>query len=98
MVAFSSSGNTAVRIARERPAIPFLVMTPSLDVRRKLCLLWGTDTGASALSDDFESAITEAIAEIRQRGMAGTGEQIVVVAGMPFGIVGTTNSMRVVTL
>lgn len=98
MVAFSSSGNTAVRIARERPAIPFLVMTPHLDVQRKLCLLWGTYTAASAFSDDFESAITEAIFEIRKRGMAGTGQQVVIVAGMPFGIVGTTNSMRVVTL
>ena len=98
MVAFSSSGNTAVRIARERPAIPFLVMTPHLEVRRKLCLLWGTHTAASAYSDDFESAITEAIFEIRKRGMAGTGQQVVIVAGMPFGIVGTTNSMRVVTL
>jgi len=98
MVAFSSSGNTAVRIARERPGIPFLVMTPHLEVQRKLCLLWGTYTAVSAYSDDFESAITEAIAEIRKRGMAGTGQQVVVVAGMPFGIVGTTNSMRVVTL
>ena len=98
MGAFSSSGNTAVRIARERPAIPFLVMTPHLEVQRKLCLLWGTYTAASAYSDDFESAITEAIFEIRKRGMAGTGQQVVIVAGMPFGIVGTTNSMRVVTL
>ena len=53
---------------------------------------------ASAYSEDFESAITEAIAEIRSRGMASTGQQVVIVAGMPFGIVGTTNSMRVVTL
>ncbi len=98
MVAFSSSGNTAVRIARERPGIPFLVMTPHLEVQRKLSLLWGTDTAASAYSDDFESAIIEAIFEIRKRGMAGTGHQVVIVAGMPFGIVGTTNSMRVVTL
>jgi pyruvate kinase len=51
MVAFSSSGNTAVRIARERPGIPFLVMTPHLDVQRKLCLLWGTHTGVSAYSE-----------------------------------------------
>ena len=98
MVAFSSSGNTAVRIARERPSIPFLVMTPDVKVQRKLCLLWGTRSSASAYSDDFESAIIEAIGEIRNRGMAVTGQQIVVVAGMPFGIVGTTNSMRVVTL
>ncbi len=98
MVAFSSSGNTAVRIARERPRIPFLMMTPHLEVRRKLCLLWGTETAISAYSEDFESAINEAINEIRSRKIAGTGQQIVVVAGMPFGIAGTTNSMRVVTL
>ena len=42
MVAFSSSGNTALRIARERPSIPFLVMTPNLNVQRRLGLLWGT--------------------------------------------------------
>ena len=98
MVAFSSSGNTAVRIARERPTIPFLFMTPHLNVQRKLGLLWGTHTATSAFSEDFESAITEAIDEIKSRGLAAKGQQVVVVAGMPFGIVGTTNSMRVVTL
>ena len=98
MVAFSSSGNTALRIARERPSIPFLVMTPNLKVQRRLGLLWGTRTAASAFSEDFESAITEAIDEIKSRDLAGRGQQIVVVAGMPFGIEGTTNSMRVVTL
>jgi pyruvate kinase len=98
MVAFSSSGNTALRIARERPSIPFLVMTPNLHVQRRLGLLWGTRTAASTFSEDFESAITEAIEEIKHRDLAGRGQQIVVVAGMPFGIEGTTNSMRVVTL
>ena len=98
MVAFSSSGNTALRIARERPSIPFLVMTPNLNVQRRLGLLWGTHTAASTFSEDFESAITEAIDEIKSRDLAGRGQQIVVVAGMPFGIEGTTNSMRVVTL
>jgi len=73
-------------------------MTPNQGVRRKLCLLWGIQTGLSTQSDDFESAITEAVAEIRKLGLADNGDQIVVVAGMPFGIVGTTNSMRVITL
>tara|TARA_Y100000022_G_C13111667_1_gene311530 strand:- start:114 stop:731 length:618 start_codon:yes stop_codon:yes gene_type:complete len=98
MVAFSSSGNTALRIARERPSIPFFVMTPNLKVQRRLGLLWGTRTAASAFSEDFESAITEAIDEIKRRDLAGRSQQIVVVAGMPFGVEGTTNSMRVVTL
>ena len=98
MVAFSSSGNTAMRIARERPSIPFLVMTPNIHVQRRLGLLWGTRTATSAFSEDFESAITEAIEQIKHSELAGRGQQIVVVAGMPFGIAGTTNSMRVVTL
>jgi len=98
MIAFSSSGNTAVRIARERPKTPFLVMTPSQEVRRKLCLLWGADSGVNTQREDFEAAIGEGIAELRQRGMAGTADQVVVVAGMPFGIAGTTNSMRVETV
>ena len=98
MVAFSSSGNTAVRIARERPSIPFLVMTPDLTVQRRLGLLWGTRTASSTFSEDFETAITEAIEEIKRRNLAARGQQVVVVAGMPFGIEGTTNSMRVVTL
>ena len=98
MVAFSSSGNTAVRIARERPLIPFLVLTPNLHIQRRLGLLWGTHTAASTFSEDFETAIIEAIAEIKNQSLAKPGQQIVVVAGMPFGIEGTTNSMRVVTL
>ena len=98
IVAFSTSGNTAVRIARERPDIPFLVMTPHHDVERKMALLWGTRSAPSAFSDDFESAIEEAVAEIRNRNLAQDGDHVVVIAGMPFGIAGTTNSVRVVTL
>lgn len=98
IVAFSTSGNTAVRIARERPHIPFLVMTPHHDVERRMSLLWGTRSAASAFSADFESAIEEAVAEIRKRELAQNGDQVVVIAGMPFGIAGTTNTVRVVTL
>lgn len=98
IVAFSTSGNTAVRIARERPDLPFVVMTPDPNVQRRLALLWGTQSGASTFSQDFESAIDEAIEEIRNRKLAKKGDPVVVVAGMPFGIAGTTNSMRVVTL
>lgn len=98
IVAFSTSGNTAVRIARERPDLPFVVMTPEPSVQRRLALLWGTQTAVSTYSQDFESAIEEAIEEIRRREYARNGDPVVVIAGMPFGIAGTTNSMRVVTL
>ena len=98
MVAFSTSGNTAIRIARERPDTPFIVMTPHMDVQRRLAILWGTTTAHSAYSQDFENAIAEAADLVRKNGMASNGGHIVVVAGMPFGIAGTTNSMRVVRI
>ena len=98
MVAFSTSGNTAIRIARERPDTPFIVMTPQMEVQRRLAILWGTTTAHSAYSQDFENAIAEAADLVRKNGMASNGGHIVVVAGMPFGIAGTTNSMRVVRI
>ncbi len=98
IVAFSTSGNTAVRIARERPELPFLMMTPDPLVQRRLQLLWGAQSAVSIYSDDFESAIDEAVGVIKERNLANNGDHLVVIAGMPFGIAGTTNTMRVVTL
>ena len=98
IVAFTTSGNTAVRIARERPQIPLLLMTPDTVVQRRLTLLWGTQSAASHLTKDFEAAILEAVATVQARNIAASGDHIVVIAGMPFGVAGTTNSMRVVSL
>ena len=98
IVAFSTSGNTAVRIARERPRIPFLVLSPLVEVRRRLAILWGTQTAGSTITEDFEAAIAEGVAEIGNRGIAAAGAHVVIVAGMPFGIAGTTNSIRVATI
>ena len=98
IVAFSTSGNTAVRIARERPRIPFLVLSPFVEVRRRLAILWGTQTAGSTVTEDFEAAIAEGVAEIGKRGIAAARAHVVIVAGMPFGIAGTTNSIRVATI
>ena len=97
IVVFSASGNTAVRIARERPYLPLVVLTHDIAVERRLCLLWGAQTHHQAQTD-YDDAIEEARAVVKAEGLGSTGQQIVVVAGMPFGIAGTTNSMRVVEL
>jgi pyruvate kinase len=98
IIAFSTSGNTAVRIARERPQIPFFVLSPFIEVRRRLAILWGTQTAASTITEDFEAAIAEGVREITAREIAAAGSHAVIVAGMPFGIAGTTNSIRVTVL
>ena len=97
IVAFTASGNTAVRLARERPAQPLLVLSPEHAVERRLSLLWGTQTAHQAESS-YEDAVEEAVSQIKARGLALQGESVVLVSGMPFGLSGTTNALRVVTI
>src|SRR3954466_10012033 len=92
IVAFTSSGTTAARIARKRPAIPILAITPDERVSRRLCLLWGAH---SVLSEDittYEEMVDCAAAIALSEEFARPADQIVVVAGIPFGQAGTTNN------
>ena len=97
IVAFTASGKTAFRISRERPDLLLIVMTPENIVRRKLSLLWGAKSFLSKVQG-YEAAIKEARQTIKINKLAKVNENIIVVAGMPFGIEGTTNSIRVVTI
>ena len=97
IVAFTASGKTAFRISRERPDLLLIVMTPENIVRRKLSLLWGARSFLSKVQG-YEAAIKEAREIIKINKLAKVNENIIVVAGMPFGIEGTTNSIRVVTI
>ena len=97
IVAFTASGKTAFRISRERPDLLLIVMTPDNKVRRKLSLLWGSKSFVSKVQG-YEAAIKEARQTIKINKLAKVNENIIVVAGMPFGIEGTTNSIRVVTI
>ncbi len=97
IVAFTASGKTAFRISRERPDLLLIVMTPDNLVRRKLSLLWGARSFVSKVQG-YEAAIKEARETIKINKLAKASENIIVVAGMPFGIEGTTNSIRVVTI
>ena len=97
IIAFTASGNTAVRLARERPRQPLLVLSPSVAVERSLSVLWGCQTSSQS-ETDYEQAVQEAVAQTKKRGLGGVGDSIVLVSGMPFGLSGTTNALRVVTL
>jgi pyruvate kinase len=96
IVAFTSSGTTAARIARKRPAVPILAITPDEMVARRLCLLWGAH---SILSEDvrtYEEMVDAACAKALSEEFARPADSIVVVAGIPFAQAGTTNNLRVV--
>ena len=97
LVVFTATGNTAVRVARERPQLPLIVMTPEAHVQRRLTMLWGAQSYLQA-ETDYETAVEEARQLILSEKIGHSGQQIIVVAGIPFGKSGSTNSMRVVDL
>jgi pyruvate kinase len=95
IVAFTTSGVTALRIARQRPDCVILGLTPSSETARRLALPWGVHP----LVCEGTFTMTETVAMATQlssrAGISRRGDEIVVVAGVPFGKSGGTNSLRV---
>ncbi|MGH6780309.1 MAG: pyruvate kinase, partial [Bradyrhizobium sp.] len=98
VVAFTSSGTTAVRIARRRPKVPILAVTPDQRVSRELCLLWGAHSVLSEDIHSYEEMVDRATQTALSEGFAQATDSIVVVAGVPFGETGSTNNLRVVQI
>jgi pyruvate kinase len=98
IVAYTSSGTTAARVARKRPRVPILATTTSLEVSRRLCLLWGAHSALSRYVDSYEEMVRHATELAQREGFAATGDTLVVVAGMPLGQGGTTNNLRAVSV
>jgi pyruvate kinase len=82
-------------MARERPSAPLVGLTPRADVARRLTLVWGVQ--AVVCGEVPEAADITEIARrtVREQGFAQAGQNIVISAGMPFGVSGTTNSLRI---
>ena len=98
IVCFTLSGSTARRIARERPAVAVLVLTPKRSTARRMGLLWGTHAVQTRDVGSFEEMVAKAKRMVLRHGLAGAGDRIVLVAGVPFGVPGSTNVIHVVRL
>lgn len=96
IVAHTASGATALRVARERSNAPVLCLTPSLEVARRLSLSYGVRSVYMSEKDTAEDAVTNAIRFAKEAGLAKKDQSIVITAGEPFGVPGSTNSLRVV--
>lgn len=98
IVASSSSGSTARLIARYRPSVPVIALTDHTETLRQLTLSWGvTPHLVSAFTDTdqmFASARTWAV----ESGMAMRGDSLVITAGVPVGVSGTTNLLKVMEI
>ncbi len=95
LVAFTTSGDSARRMARYRSQVPVLAFTPHAEIRSQLALSWGVETFLVANvnhTDEMVRQVDEALLEI---GRIPEGQQVVIVAGSPPGIAGSTNAMRI---
>jgi pyruvate kinase len=92
---FSESGSTAGKVARERPFVPIIALSHKTDALRRMCLIWGTHCVATGPVDRFKTAVINAVRAARDFGFAEETDQIVVTAGIPFNVPGTTNILRV---
>ncbi len=95
IVAYTTSGYTSLRAARERPAAPILSLTSHLEVARRLALVWGVYPVHTVATEHVTEIVNQACAIASREGLARTGQAIVIAAGMPIGTAGTTNLLRI---
>ncbi len=92
---FSQSGTTVSLVARERPRVPILALTSEVGTSRRLCLTWGAHCVVIEQIGRFKHAVVSAVNAAVDEGFATKEQQIVVTAGVPFNVPGTTNILRV---
>ena len=94
-VAYTSSGYSALRMARERPQVPILGMTPRVGTARRLALVWGVHPVLCHEVMDVPEMTELAALTARKEGFGAVGQSIVISAGLPFNTAGTTNLLRI---
>ena len=95
VVAWTASGATGIRIARERPRTPIMALTPSTETARRLAVVWGVHALVTEDAKDVDDMAERACRNSFVEGFASVGERIIVVAGVPFGSPGATNMIRI---
>jgi len=98
IVAFTASGSTALRVARERPGAPVIGLTQNQDTARRMAVVWGVHALITPDAHSMTEAVNRAARLALTEGFAVRGEEVVVTAGVPFGQAGTTNALRVATV
>ena len=95
LVAFTKSGDTARRMSRLRSPIPILALTPDLSTYNQLALSWGIESMITPMVNHTDEMVKQVDTLLVESGRALVGENIMIVAGSPPGIPGSTNAMRV---
>jgi pyruvate kinase len=95
LVAFTTSGDSARRLARYRSRIQVLAFTPEPVVRSQLSLTWGVETFLSRAVEHTDEMVRQVDEQLLEIGRVKEGELVVIIAGSPPGIPGSTNALRI---
>jgi len=95
LIAFTETGSSARLIARWRRRTPLLAFTPNPRVRSQLSLVWGVETFLVPQVEHTDDMVVQVDKALLDIGRATYGDRVVIVAGVPPGVPGTTNGMRV---
>jgi pyruvate kinase len=95
IASYTTSGSTALRTARQRPAVPILSLTHQPHTARRLSVSYGVHAVLVPEIDNFGDAVKMATKEAVEQNLAKKGDKLVMTAGVPFGTPGSTNILRV---
>jgi len=92
---FTEGGDSLRRISRLRSAVPVLSFTPNVQTARELSLVWGSKTYIVPKVSHTDAMFEQVDISVLEQGMCKVGDEVVVVAGTPPGVSGSTNTLRV---
>jgi pyruvate kinase len=95
-VTYTTSGASALKVARERPRSPLVAVTPSTQVARRLGLAWGMRPWVSEQAHGADELVQVAIRAARQCVAGASRGNVAIVAGLPFGTLGAINFLHIV--
>ncbi len=95
ILCLTSSGATALRVARERPQPPIVALSPNISTARRLAVLWGTHCVVMEDAPDLGEEVERACNMAFREGFAKAGQRVIFVAGVPLGTPGATNMVRI---
>ena len=95
LVAYTTTGGTARRLARERPRLPMLAIAPNVEVARRLGIVWGLEPRIAHQPRGIAAMTDEAAHMAADLGMASPGTRVLIIAGPPMGAPGAANLLRI---
>ena len=98
IVCYTESGSTGIKVSRVRPTQTILTITPVIETARKLSLAWGVLCFLQKDEKNLEKMIESTKTTVKKSGIANIGDKVVITAGLPLKVQGTTNLIRVTSI